>query len=165
MQRPGGSTDLSEVPIDEDNGVTGPRRRRRLRHHPSLLNGFYIIPTSAGTRTTMSPEDTHGDPQPQLAELPATPCSFRRVYQQQRQQSPVELPANEIPLPTIPQAVLSTPPLLRIPRPRSPNSRKTSPLLAPPSSRFELAEKRRTSCASSMGSASIQIGYAPSHSG
>ena len=166
VQRPGGSTDLSEVPLDEDNGVTSPRRRRGLRHHPSLLNGFYIISTSAGTQTTMSPNDAHEERQPQLAELPATPSSFKHKHKQQKQQSPVELPANEIPLPAIPQAILSTPPLLRTPRPRTPNSRKTSPLLAPPPLfRPELAEKRRISCASSMGSASIQIGYAPSHSG
>ena len=162
VQHPGGSTDLFDVHIDDDDdeGVTSPPRRRGLRHHPSLVNGFYIIPTSAGTRTTTSPEDA----QPQLVELPATPGPFKRRDQQQ-QQPPFELPADEIPLPTIPQAVLSSPPRLCTPRPRSPKSRKTSPLLAPPSSRFEFADRRRISRASSMGSASIQIGYAPSSVG
>lgn len=142
---------LAEVRID------GIGRRRGLKHQRSLLDGFYILPGRAGTQTTITPKDAHED---QLAELPA-PGFFNQ------KNPPVELPTNEIApvaAPPVPRAVFqpaSPPPLLLPPKPRSPNSRKASPLLAPPP-RAGVPDKR-TSYGSSVGSASIQIAYLPSH--
>lgn len=161
LQLPGESKLLSEILGDD----TTTRKNRRLKHQPSLVEGIFIIPGKwAGIRTTISTNDAHEDQLP--AELSATLPSVKRKRQEQQ---PVELPADEIsPVAVIPQAVLPTPPsqppLLPTPRPRSPKSRKASPLLAPPPPTRTIADlERKISCASSVGSGSIQIAYTPSH--
>lgn len=124
--------------------------RRGLRYQRSLLDGFYMMPESAGTKTTVDAKDARED---QLAELPAP------GFLTHQEKSPVELPADEITpvaAPPVPQPASPTP-LLPIPRPRSPNTRKASPLLALP------PVGKRTSYGSSMESASIEIAYVPSH--
>ena len=182
LHLPGETKLLSEVLLGDEM----PRRTRRLRHQPSLVDGIFIIPGSrATTRTTTtrtSTYDPHEGRQPLLpVELPASPYgSVRRKYHLQHQlpQSPVELPADEI-SPLVPPAVLARQtPRLMVPRPRSQRSRKESPLLAPaPPPPLHLTPllpsppallgvgslERRASRASSMGSVSIQIAYAPSH--
>ena len=133
--------------------------RKGLKHQRSLVDGFYILPGRAGTQTTLNTEDPHED---KLAELPA-PGFFNQ------NKHPVEVPADKpspVSTPPVSQPVFSPAspasptPLLLTPRPRSINTRKASPLLAPPP-RDGISEKR-SSYGSSVGSVSIQIAYQPS---
>lgn len=141
---------LGEIEPPAEVHLNDVHNPRRLKHKRSLAHGFYIMPGRAGTQTTITPKDAQED---QLAELPAPGFFSQRKY-------PVELPADEI-SPVIAPPVPPTP-LLLPPRPRSANSRKASPLLAPlpPGAGFS---DKRTSYGSSVGSASIQIAYVPSH--
>ncbi|CAF9942442.1 MAG: hypothetical protein ALECFALPRED_009754, partial [Alectoria fallacina] len=139
---------------------------RRLKHQrgpSSLVDGFYIVPGTPATQTTITTRDPL---ERQLAELPAPESSNQN-------QHPVEQPADDIsPVPTQPLSHPASPtPLLLLlprPRPRSPTARKASPLLAPPPPppppppRDDRVSERRHSYASSVGSASIQIAYEPS---
>lgn len=151
VQLPGESKVLADVCIDDTGG------KRGIKHQPSLIDGFYIMPGRAGTQSTMSTTHTHRDSPP--VELPVTVHASLR----QTKQQPVELSADEISPVTIQPVLQTPPPVLLIPQPRSPSARKMTPLLAPPP-RVGMSEKR-SSCGSSMtvGSQSIQIAYMPSH--
>ena len=156
VQLDGESKTLAEILVDHSPGH---HRIGRAEHQRSLTHGFYFMKENAGTPTTLNTErrsNTTGvhEVETPLPELP-TPESYNQKT------SPVELPANEIlPAATSPalQPVFqpaSPVPLLPTPQPRSPNTRKALPLLAPP--------KRRHSGDSSMESGSIEISYVPSH--
>ena len=151
VQLPGEKKFLAEVRID------GAGRRRGLKYQQSLVDGFYIMPARAGTQTTMDTNDARED---HLAELPTPSLS-------NQDKSPVELLTNEtvpVPAPPVPLTRVqpaSPTPILLSPRPRSPKTRKASPLLPPPP--MDRISEKRTSLGSSVGSASIQIAYQPSH--
>ena len=148
---------LAEILVDHS-----PEHRRigTAEQQRPLAYGFYFMKENAGTQTTPDTEgrsnttDVHEVETP-LPELPTPESSNHKT-------SPVELPANEIPpapTPPVPQPIFqpaSPVPLLPTPHPRSPNTRKALPLLAPP-------PKRRYSGDSSMESGSIEISYVPSH--
>ena len=157
VQLDGKTKTLAEILVDNspNHHRTGTAEQQR-----PLAYGFYFMKENAGPQRTPNTEghsnitDVHEIETP-LPELP-TPESLKQ------ETSPVELPANEIlpsPTPPIPQPVLqsaSPAPLLPTPHPRSPNTRKALPLLAPP-------PMRRNSGDSSMESGSIEISYVPSH--
>ena len=155
VQHDGGTKTLAEILID--NSPKHHRTGKAEQQRP-LAHGFHYMKENAGTQTTPNTElrsnttDVHEVETP-LPELP-TPESYKQ------ETSPVELPANEIlpaATPPVPQPVIqsaSPAPLLPTPHPRSPNTRKLLPLLAPP---------KRFSGDSSMKSGSIEISYVPSH--
>ena len=157
VQLDGGTKTLAEVLVD--NSLKHHRIGRAEQQRP-LAHGAYYMIGNAGSQTTPNTKrrsntiDVHEVEAP-LPELP-TPESHKQ------ETTPAELPANEIlpaATPSVPQPVFqpaSPVPLLPTPHPRSPNTRKALPLLAPP-------PKRRNSGDSSMESGSIEISYVPSH--
>ena len=188
---------LAEVLVDEAQKGKG---KRGTVSQSSLVNGFYILPSSSrtGTRTTLVSEKdaaavrVQGGQQSPV-ELSAHGSMKRQHHRQQRHQGtrtkPIELFADGIPpvpvpvpvpVPPLPSKSLPrTPaPVLLNPRPRSPNMRKNSPLLALPPlslphsriavSEMDMKEGKERSyfsyrSRSSVGRESIPIAYMPSH--